>query len=238
MGYILCIESGTNTCSVALGQGQELIDIMESHEPNNNHAKNLTAFIKELLDRNSLKAAMLSAIAICKGPGSYTGLRIGVSAAKGICYGASIPLIAIGSLNAMAWGAIEWLSQNSNETRPDLLCPMIDARRMEVYTQLFDMQGNCITEVEAKILDENSFDNILMEKKILFFGNGSDKISSVINHPNATFIKGFLPSARFMLAFASENLNKCHFEDVAYFEPFYLKDFVATVAKNKVLGNS
>jgi tRNA threonylcarbamoyladenosine biosynthesis protein TsaB len=181
---------------------------------------------------------MLSAIAICKGPGSYTGLRIGVSAAKGICYGASIPLIAIGSLNAMAWGAIEWLSQNSNETRPDLLCPMIDARRMEVYTQLFDMQGNCITEVEAKILDENSFDNILMEKKILFFGNGSDKISSVINHPNATFIKVFLPSARFMLAFASENLNKCHFEDVAYFEPFYLKDFVATVAKNKVLGNS
>jgi tRNA threonylcarbamoyladenosine biosynthesis protein TsaB len=237
MRHILCIETGTNTCSVTLGQGQELIGIMENHDPNNNHAINLTVFIKSLLEKEGLNAKDLAAVAVSKGPGSYTGLRIGVSAAKGICFGAGVPLIAIGSLNAMAYGAIQWLNDNSHISQPEIICPMIDARRMEVYTQFFNMESQSISEVEAKILDENSFKSMLESKKILFLGNGSTKAAGLINHPNASFIDDFLPSARYMLPLANELFNQKHFEDVAYFEPLYLKDFIATIAKNKVLGN-
>jgi tRNA threonylcarbamoyladenosine biosynthesis protein TsaB len=236
MSYILSLESGTNTCSVALGKDQELIDIIESHDPNNNHARNLTQFVKTILQRQGLKAANLDAVAISKGPGSYTGLRIGVSAAKGICYGAGIPLISIGSLDALTHGAVKWQMMSSEHISPDFYCPMIDARRMEVYTQLFLPNGESSNEVEAKILDENSFHEILETKKILFFGNGSLKARKVIKHPNASFIDDFKPSARFMITLASRLFNQRRFEDVAYFEPLYLKDFVATIAKNKVLG--
>ena len=235
MNPILCIETGTSTCSVALGFDNNFIDIAESHDPNNNHAKNLTVFIKNLLEKHNIKATDLAGVAISKGPGSYTGLRIGVSAAKGICYGAKLPLIAIGSLNAMAQGALIWLADNE-QFKPDLICPMIDARRMEVYTQLFNLKGESISEVEAKILDEKSFTNLLSTKKILFLGNGSPKAKEIIRSANAMFIEGFMPSARFMLPLASNLFNQKKFEDVAYFEPLYLKDFVATVGKNKVLG--
>lgn len=236
MSHILSIESGTNTCSVALGRDQELIDIIESHDPNNNHARNLTQFIKTILQRQGLKASNLDAVAISKGPGSYTGLRIGVSAAKGICYGAGIPLLSIGSLDALTHGAIEWQEENSDHFSPDLYCPMIDARRMEVYTQLFLPNGESRSEVEAKILDDKSFHDILETNRILFFGNGSFKAREVIKHPNASFIDDFKPSARFMITIASRLFNQRKYEDVAYFEPLYLKDFVATIAKNKVLG--
>ena len=235
MNPLLCIETGTPTCSVALGFGTQILDVTESHDPNNNHAKNLTVFINDLLIRHGLKATQLAGVAVSKGPGSYTGLRIGVSAAKGICYGANLPLIAIGSLNAMAYGALEWLSQHTQFT-PEVICPMIDARRMEVYTQLFNAKGESISEVEAKILDENSFSELLINKKVLFLGNGSSKAKEVIKNSNAAFIENFMPSARFMLPLASNLFNQKKFEDVAYFEPLYLKDFVATVAKNKVLG--
>ena len=235
MNPLLCIETGTATCSVALGFGDELIDIAESHDPNNNHAKNLTVFIKTLLDKHKIKAANLAGVAVSKGPGSYTGLRIGVSAAKGLCYGANLPLIAIGSLNAMTQGALEWLKQNPQFT-PEVICPMIDARRMEVYTELFNDKGESISEVEAKILDENSFSNLLSKKRVLFLGDGSPKAKEVINSANAAYIENFMPSARFMLPLASKLFNQNKFEDVAYFEPLYLKDFIATVAKNKVLG--
>ncbi|PKP36289.1 MAG: tRNA (adenosine(37)-N6)-threonylcarbamoyltransferase complex dimerization subunit type 1 TsaB [Bacteroidetes bacterium HGW-Bacteroidetes-15] len=238
MSKILCIESGTNTCSVALGFDQEDIDIIESHEANNNHARNLTQFVKTILDRQGLKAKDLSAVAISKGPGSYTGLRIGVSAAKGICYGAGVPLISVGSLDALTNGAISWIQSNPEQPKPELFCPMIDARRMEVYTQLFLPNGECISEVEAKILDGNSFNEDLESKRILFFGNGSNKAVGLINSPNASFINEFKPSARFMITIASRMYKLRKFEDVAYFEPLYLKDFVATIAKNKVLtGN-
>lgn len=237
MKPILCIESGTNTCSVALGFSQELLGIMENHEPNNNHAKNLTAFSQELLRVQGLKATDLAAVAVSKGPGSYTGLRIGVSAAKGICYGAGIPLIAIGSLNSMTYGALEWLQDNNPSSTPDIICPMIDARRMEVYTQLFDMNGKSISEVEAKILDANSFSEMLKSKRMLFLGNGSQKAKEIITSANASFVDNFLPSAKYMLPLATKCFEQQLFEDVAYFEPLYLKDFVATVAKNKVLGS-
>jgi tRNA threonylcarbamoyladenosine biosynthesis protein TsaB len=236
MNPILCIESGTSTCSVALGFNNTLIDIEESHEANNNHAKNLTHFIEVILKRQGLKTSDLSAVAISKGPGSYTGLRIGVSAAKGICYGSNIPLIAVGSLNAMAEGAMQMVANNG--VKPEILCPMIDARRMEVYTQMFNISGEEISIVEAMVLDNHSFAKTLEEKKVLFFGNGAQKANDVILHPNASFVFDFKPSARFMLPFASILLNQRKFEDAAYFEPLYLKDFVATVAKNKIFGTS
>lgn len=235
MSKILCIESGTNTCSVAFGVDGKVVDTIESHDPNNNHARNLTQFISIILERNGVKAKDLSAVSISKGPGSYTGLRIGVSAAKGICYGASIPLVSVGSLDSITIGAIDRVKENGAE-KPDLYCPMIDARRMEVYTQLFDPTGEKVTEVEAKILDENSFKEILVNQKILFFGNGSFKAKTLINSINASFIEDFKPSARFMIPVAHRLFNQRIFEDVAYFEPFYLKDFVATVPKNKIFG--
>jgi len=238
MKPILCIESGTNTCSVALGFGQELLGIRENHEPNNNHAKNLTVFSLELLNEQGLQASDLAAVAVSKGPGSYTGLRIGVSAAKGICFGAGIPLIAIGSLDSMAHGAIEWLGKQRPTLTLDIICPMIDARRMEVYTQFFDTHGQPLSEVEAKILDEKSFAETLTSKRMLFLGNGSQKAKAMLSSPNALFVDDFLPSAKFMLPLATERFNHQQFVDVAYFEPLYLKDFVATVAKNKVLGGN
>jgi len=237
MNTILCIETGTTTCSVALGQNGELIDFEESHDPNNNHAKYLTQFISALLKRHSLSAKELSAVCVGKGPGSYTGLRIGVSAAKGICYGAGVPLVAIGSLEAMAQGAISKIAKEEVAI-PDFLCPMIDARRMEVYTQLFTPNGTAQSEVEAMILDDSSFSSPLANSKILFFGNGSSKAKDLLKSANALFLDDFLPSARFMIPLADKFYNQSKFEDVAYFEPFYLKNFVATVAKNKVLGQN
>ncbi len=236
MTHILCIETGTTTCSVALSNGNEVLDIIETHDINNNHAKNLSHFIDVLLERQNTQASKLSAVAVSKGPGSYTGLRIGVSVAKGICYGANIPLIAVGSLNSIAQGAIDWLGNNQNIETPDIICPMIDARRMEVYTQLFTTNGKSITEVEAKILDENSYADLLEKKKVLFLGNGSTKAKSVIQHTNASFLEEFNTSSRYMIPIANTKFQKNNFEDTAYFEPFYLKNFVATIPKNKVLG--
>jgi tRNA threonylcarbamoyladenosine biosynthesis protein TsaB len=237
MNLILSIESGTNTCSVALSDGIELIGYIESHDQEYNHAKKLTLFIDTLLQRHRIDVKSLKAVAISKGPGSYTGLRIGVSVAKGICYALDIPLLALGSLEVMAVGAIDWLKKNPLSLNPELLCPMIDARRMEVYTQIFDSNINALTNIEAKILDTRSFSNLLENKRILFFGNGSFKAKSILNHINASFADDFKPSARFMISLAWRNLKDERFEDVAYFEPLYLKDFVATVQKNKVIGN-
>jgi len=236
MSLILCIETGTTTCSVALSQGDEVLDIIETQDINNNHAKNLSHFIDVLLERHKIQASKLSAVAVSKGPGSYTGLRIGVSVAKGICYGANIPLIAVGSLNSIAQGAIDWLGNNQNIETPDVICPMIDARRMEVYTQLFTTTGKSITEVKAKILDEKSYADLLEKKKVLFLGNGSNKAKGVIQHPNVSFLEEFNTSSRFMIPIANAKFQKNNFEDTAYFEPFYLKNFVATKPKNKVLG--
>jgi len=237
MEYILCIETGTTTCSVALSKGKELLDVIENHDSSNNHAQHLTVFIEQLLDKQGIVADDLSAVAVSKGPGSYTGLRIGVSVAKGICFAAGKPLIAVNSLESMAYGALEWLRNKPDFPKPDYLCPMIDARRLEVYTQLFNLYPKGLSEIEAKILDGSSFLDILDKGKILFFGNGSAKAKDIIIHKNANFIDGFFPSARFMIPLAFEHLKKEQYEDVAYFEPFYLKDFVAIKATNKLLGS-
>jgi tRNA threonylcarbamoyladenosine biosynthesis protein TsaB len=235
MSLILCIESGTNTCSVALGRSGELIDLVESHSEEHNHAKNLTVYIETLLKRGGLTAKNLCAVAVSKGPGSYTGLRIGVSAAKGMCYALNIPLIALGSLKVMANGVIDEYAKIDNSQPTDYFCPMIDARRMEVYTQLFNSKCESISRIEAKIIDRDSFLEILETKKILFFGNGSIKTKGVINHKNAFFFDDFKPSARFMIPLSWKKFLERQFEDVAYFEPLYLKDFVAVLPKNKVI---
>lgn len=229
---LLCIDTGTSICSVALGRDAELVGVKEIAD-SRAHSSQLTVLIDELLKENNVVINEIDAVLINKGPGSYTGLRIGVSTAKGICYALGKPLVSVGSLEAMACGTI---LQHQNIEPNTLFCPMIDARRMEVYTAIFDSKQQAITQVEAKIIDENSFSNWLEKQKMVFFGNGASKCKQVISHPNAIFIDNFEPSAAHMLPLGYKSLIDGKIEDTAYFEPFYLKDFVAIKGKNKVLG--
>jgi universal bacterial protein YeaZ len=232
MALILNIETATDVCSVALAKDNQLIDFRENTE-GRSHASTLTVFIEELFTQNKITPAQLDAVSVSMGPGSYTGLRIGVSAAKGLCYGAGKPLIAVSTLQSMTAG---FISRNALAgEKESWFCPMIDARRLEVYTAFFNSLAGFESEISAEIVDENSFADILAVHKTYFFGNGSDKCSSIIRHPNAQFTGGFLPSAKDMIAISEKLFEQKEFKDVAYFEPFYLKDFVATVAKNKVL---
>jgi universal bacterial protein YeaZ len=235
MDLILIIESSTEICSVSILKNGELLDFLESDE-GQNHARLVTVFADELLKRNHMKARDLKAVAVSKGPGSYTGLRIGASAAKGICYAANIPLIAVGTLEAMA----KHVSLNLEKyqlplNRPLLFCPMIDARRMEVYSMLLDKSGQILRPITAEIVDDAFLNKELESNVVIFFGNGSAKCETVINSPNAFFLKNINASARYMTELVWEAYNNKHFEDVAYFEPFYLKDFVVTVSKKSVL---
>lgn len=183
----------------------------------------------EAIRSAALRPSELSAICVSKGPGSYTGLRIGVSAAKGLCYGLGIPLLSVGSLESMA----HWANENLKVklTGVSFLCPMIDARRMEVYTQLLDASLSPIKGVSAEIIDEQSFSAELDRGKVVFFGDGAQKCKETIQHSNAVFIDGFNPSACGMIALAEAKFAAGQLEDVAYFEPFYLKDFVAGMPK-------
>lgn len=230
MSIILCIETGTEVCSVSLSNNSEIVDIRESADPQA-HARQLAVFIDEILKKNNLTTKDLSAVAVGEGPGSYTGLRIGVSTAKGICFGAKIPMIAVSSLQALTQGAIDQVVNRDNT----LFCPMIDARRMEVYTALYNGNGSSKTSVEALIIDENSFKDDLASNTVYFFGNGAQKCAEVINHPNAKFIE-VIHTAANMVSIAHQLFDKGSFVDIAYFEPFYLKDFVVTKSKKNLLG--
>lgn len=230
MSIILSIETGTEVCSVSLSSNSEIIDIRESAAPQA-HARQLAVFIDELLKANQLTIKDLSAVAVGEGPGSYTGLRIGVSTAKGICYGAGIPLIAVGSLSTLAQGGIEQV-ENGDDA---LFCPMIDARRMEVYTALYTSSGQAKTDVEALVVDETSFKEVLENGTVYFFGNGAQKCMEVVNHPNAKFLEVAHTAAN-MAPIAHRKYDAAEFVDVAYFEPFYLKDFVVTKSKKNSLG--
>jgi tRNA threonylcarbamoyladenosine biosynthesis protein TsaB len=236
MSIILCIESSTEVCSVALAKNGEIIDrIEEADGPN--HARLLTGFIDRLFRANQLTAPQLDAVAVSKGPGSYTGLRIGVSAAKGICLASEIPLIAVCPLMAMATALVKNGETYAYKPLPgDLLMPMIDARRMEVYTAVFDIQGNSRSEVDAKIIDPSSFLYEMENHRCLFFGNGASKCRSTLLHPNAHFVDGVITSSANMAGLAFAMYQNSEFVDVAYFEPFYLKDFKATTPKNSILG--
>lgn len=237
MNVFLNIETATEICSVALSNGSEVIDYRENTE-GKSHAALLTHFIDDILKKNNLKVRDLSAVAVSMGPGSYTGLRIGVSAAKGLCYGSSIPLIAVPTLQILANQVVHSATQLGISYREgDLLCPMIDARRLEVYTALFDIRAHFASEIKAEIINESSFASELSAHQVYFFGNGALKCKTLINHPHACFVDDIYPSARYMDRLVASRFLEKKFEDVAYFEPFYLKDFVATIAKNKVLGS-
>jgi tRNA threonylcarbamoyladenosine biosynthesis protein TsaB len=222
MSLILGIETATKICSVALSENGKLLASKEEGGAYS-HSEKLTVFIQEILKQAGKNLKDLDAIAVSKGPGSYTGLRIGVSAAKGLCYGLEIPLISVSTLQAMAKGKTE---------KNVLFCPMIDARRMEVYTALFDENNKELAPISAKIIDESSFDDQLKENQIIFFGDGADKCEEVLgSNVNALFSKDGFPSAEYINQIALEKFSKQDFEDVAYFEPYYLKDFVATTPK-------
>ncbi len=222
---ILQIETATTSCSVALAKDGEVLAVKQVNE-RNIHAEVITLFIDGLMTDTGLRYDQLDAIAVSSGPGSYTGLRIGVSTAKGLCFALDKPLIAIETLEAMAYGII-----NQAEFTIDagtLLCPMIDARRMEVFTAVFTATGERVLATSAEIIDSNSFSDLLQNKKILFFGDGAEKCRNVLGqNPNASFLPGFENSAAHLTKKADEKFLNKAFEDVAYFEPYYLKDFIA-----------
>ena len=234
MSLILCIETGTDVCSVGVARDGELLSLRESDQ-GRDHAKNLAVFIDELLQETSISPDELDAIAVGMGPGSYTGLRIGVSFAKGMCYGLNIPLLAVGSLDALAQVAIEDHEAgiiSVEEWESARLCPMVDARRMEVYAQVFDAKCNPLSEVSAEVITEESFSQWRNDGKLIIFGNGAAKCQEVL--ADTTYVS-VVPSARGLAKLAHKRYEEGKFEDIAYFEPFYLKDFVVIPSKKKLL---
>lgn len=233
---ILHIETATDICSVALSEGNRQLSLVESG-PERSHATLLNSFIRKAFEDSGRILNQVEAIAISKGPGSYTGLRIGVSTAKGLAYALEIPLLSSGTLKNMAYGALQHpsiLSLIEKHGNKLLLCPMLDARRMEVYACFFASDMTVIREVAADVIDNDSYKELLKEHHIVFFGNGSFKCKEVLFHPNAHFVNEINPSAAQMIIPAFEKYKQQQFEDVAYFEPFYLKDFIATIPKKKV----
>lgn len=231
MAKILNIETSGEVCSVCIAINGKPEFVKENNE-GRNHASVLTLLIEQVLQEADMTAKELDAVAISQGPGSYTGLRIGVSVAKGICYAAKIPLIAVSTLQSQAYG---FLLVENKILSGDWLCPMIDARRMEVYKAFYSISGQIQSEITADIIDENSYQEELANRRIWFFGSGAEKCRNAITHKNAMIYGNFDTSSTYMSAISYQLYNEEKFEDVAYFEPFYLKEFVATVAKNKVL---
>lgn len=228
MSCILNIETSTETCSVAVAQDGGIIFEKINNEPNS-HTKYLAKFVEEALSFAESHAIPLDAVAVSSGPGSYTGLRIGVSTAKGICYGKNVPLIAIPTLKLLC---VKPLLSDDIEDDDALLCPMIDARRMEAYTAIYDRALREVREVKAEVIDATTYNEWLDKGLVYFFGNGAEKCKEIINHPNARFIDNVVPTAKSMLPLAELAIAKGQYEDVAYFEPFYLKDFVAIKSKS------
>jgi len=231
MALILSIETATKICSVALAKDGEIIASKETSE-GNSHSTLLAPFIKEILDQSDYSFNDLEAVAVSMGPGSYTGLRIGVSTAKGLCFGLDIPLIAVSTLASMA---VQAKKQYSKLDSNMLLSPMIDARRMEAYSQFFDSELKALNEISAIIVDEETYREELAKQPILFFGDGALKCEAIINNSKAIFFEGGLPSAEGMVPLAEQQFQKQDFVDVAYFEPFYLKEFVAAISRVKGL---
>lgn len=228
MSCILNIETSTETCSVAVAQDGGIIFEKVNNEPNS-HTKYLAKFVEEALSFAESHAIPLDAVAVSSGPGSYTGLRIGVSTAKGICYGKNVPLIAIPTLKLLC---VKPLLSDDIEEENALLCPMIDARRMEAYTAIYDRALKEVRKVQADVIDANTYNEWLDKGIVYFFGNGAEKCKDIITHPNARFIDNIVPTAKSMLPLAELAIAKADYVDVAYFEPFYLKDFVAIKAKS------
>jgi len=236
MALILNIETSTEVCSVVIARDGKVIHSRENLT-GQNHAMLVTVFIEEMLNEANITMEHLDAVAVSGGPGSYTGLRIGVSVAKGICYAARLPLIAITSLEAMAHHVMHRIDNYQYIQKENLLfCPMIDARRMEVYTSFYDKNGVQIRGIQADIIDHQSYLPFLEKNAVLFFGNGSAKCRDAITHPNAIFLNGIITSAENMVPLAEQDFQSQKFVDVAYYEPFYLKDFVATIPVKNIFN--
>lgn len=234
MSLILCIETGTDICSVGIARDGELMSLRESDQ-GRDHAKQVAVFVDELLRETGVKPDELDAVAVGMGPGSYTGLRIGVSFAKGLCYGLNIPLLAVGSLEALTDVAIKDYEAGIIQVEgwdEALLCPMVDARRMEVYTQIFNSRCESQSEVSAEIITEESFSQWRAKGKLVIFGNGAAKCQEML--PDAIYID-VAPSARGLTRIAHQLFEAGKTVDIAYFEPFYLKDFVVIPSKKKLL---
>ena len=231
MERLILIETSTALCSAALAEDGVITSYRESSAPKA-HASLTAVFIQEMLEEKGLTIADCDAVCVSKGPGSYTGLRVGVSTAKGLCFGSGKPLIAISTLDIL-------VAQAQIPDNLKYIVPMVDARRMEVYAAVYEIAGQAgndvrqITGTAPAIIDENSYSDILERGKVLFIGDGAGKCADVIKHPNATFVQCW-PKASAMLEPAMKAYKEKRFEDVAYFEPFYLKEFVATVSKKKM----
>ena len=221
MSCILSIETSTDVCSVAMSENGQCIFKEEDHS-GPNHAVSLGVFVDEALSFTDNHAIPLGAVAVSQGPGSYTGLRIGVSMAKGICYGRDVPLLAVPVL------------LNHEIEEDALLCPMIDARRMEVYSAIYDRALKPLRETRADVVDGDTYREFLDNHPVYFFGNGAAKCMETINHPNAHLIEGIEPLAKYMFPLAERKWVQKEYEDVAYFVPFYLKDFVAKMPKKLI----
>ena len=224
MAIILNIETSTKNCSVSVANNGEVIALKELNNGNYSHAEVLHPYILDVLEEANITTNNIDAVAVSKGPGSYTGLRIGVSAAKGLCFAFDKPLIAINTLKSLA---------SSIQQENGVVVPMLDARRMEVYASVFDVKNNELREIKAEIIDSNSFSEYLEKSKVYFLGDGAQKCKEIITHKNAVFIDDKFPSAKEMASLSYNKYKKNDIEDVAYFEPFYLKDFVVIPEKKK-----
>ncbi len=221
---ILNIETTTKNCSVSLSKNGQLIALKEINDGGYSHAENLHPFIDLVLHESNLEYKDLSAIAVSKGPGSYTGLRIGVSAAKGLSFALDIPLISVDTLEALA---------HKVRSNSGVIIPILDARRMEVYQAVFNQKHKQLETTQAVVVEKDTYNNYLNKGKVIFIGDAVEKIKEVIKHPKAVFIENELPSAKEMTALSYQKLLQKDFEDVAYFEPYYLKDFVVVKAVKK-----
>jgi tRNA threonylcarbamoyladenosine biosynthesis protein TsaB len=224
LALILNIETATKNCSVSVFRNEEIIALKEFNDGNYSHAEVLHSFIVDIVNEAKISLNDLDAIAVSKGPGSYTGLRIGVSAAKGFCFALQKPLIAIDTLHSLS---------HAITIDKGIMIPMLDARRMEVYSAVYNQNYEQIREIRAEIIDENSFSEFLMHQKVYFLGDGALKCRDIIKHENAVFMDEIFPSSKEMGVLAFEKYKKSDFENVAYFEPFYLKDFIVVPEKKK-----
>jgi tRNA threonylcarbamoyladenosine biosynthesis protein TsaB len=218
MALILNLETATTNCSVSLAKKGEVIAIKEHNSPNYSHSEQLHVFIEDVLREACMERTDLDAVAVSKGPGSYTGLRIGVSAAKGLCFALDIPLISVSTLGSMA--------EQVKDSEVDFIIPVLDARRMEVYSQVFDNALMEVRETRAEIVDTNSFQNYLGKGKVMLLGSGAEKCKDVVGPNNAIYKTEIVPSAKQMGSLSFVKYKEKAFEDVAYFEPYYLKDFI------------
>ncbi|WP_109301463.1 tRNA (adenosine(37)-N6)-threonylcarbamoyltransferase complex dimerization subunit type 1 TsaB [Aquimarina sp. AU474] len=219
MAYILCIETSTTNCSVALAKNNAVIALKEDYDTQYSHAERLHNFIEIVIKEAGIGLKDISAVAVSKGPGSYTGLRIGVSAAKGLCYALDVPLLSVPTLQSLAL-------QVKVKENGSVVIPMIDARRMEVYSAVFSSDNKLLRATKAEILDERSFSEYLEKSKVYFIGNGVEKFAAICDNDQAIFIQNKLPSANEMAIISYAKFLKEDFEDVSYFEPYYLKDFL------------